>query len=140
MALDLDLAPMSGPRSPTPVGSLGTGPGKTPTEMPRTSSFLKVRYFWLTVYLFHFFFSAFQEKPPKVTVSSWAKRKLRGPFLGTVLGAPERTQLRDDYFCSQSDYRLFSAGRISGKTVCSKYFYLNPRSSFLTLKDFPWHS
>ena len=55
-------------------------------------------------------------------------------------GVTLKVDVKDELADFNETLDTVSAGRISGKTVCSKYFYLNPRSSFLTLKDLPWHS
>ena len=51
---------------------------------------------------------AFQPKPVKCVVSEWAKRKLRGPFLGTVLSKDERHQLFEDYISALQKIGNFS--------------------------------
>ena len=54
-------------------------------------------------------------KPVKMTVSKFAKSKLRSGFLGTPVGKDERVEMMDKYYCSQSDFKLFSAPRITGE-------------------------
>ena len=50
----------------------------------------------------------FKPKEIKSEVSSFAKSRLRGPFLGTKLGKQERLQIKEDYYCSQG-MEIFSS-------------------------------
>lgn len=62
-----------------------------------------------------FLAEAFKEKPVVCSVSDWCKQRLRGAFLGTVLSSDERKEITQKYFCSDKDFKLFSAPQIHGK-------------------------
>ena len=59
--------------------------------------------------------STFKPKPVMSEVSPFVKKTLRSPFLGLSVGKDERKDLRERYYCSPSDFKLFSAPLIFGE-------------------------
>ena len=57
----------------------------------------------------------FKPKPVMAEVSAFAKKYLRGPYLGIPVGKDERKDMRERYYCSPSDFKMFSAPIVFGE-------------------------
>ena len=62
-----------------------------------------------------FLMPSFRPKPVKSSVSKYARDTLRAPFLGRPMLKEERRLMVESYFCSDVDYKEFSAPTIHGK-------------------------
>ena len=71
-----------------------------------------------------FLLAAFQPKEIKSRVSVWAKKTVRGPFLGMPLGQDEKIKIMDDYYCSTEDHKLFAPPRVVGNYISALSLFL----------------
>ncbi len=87
-------------------------------------------------------------RPVNFVVSPWARRKVLGPFFGLAPSSDEKKATFEKYYCSQEDYKLFSAQTVQGKSKRGSFcflkktffplFFFTPLfSSFVSFADSP---
>ena len=104
-----DVSSSSSPESSSDYSSSETSATDSETDEKEEKDSPDVRDKYLPSYL--------QQKTPKVFVSDFSKKKLRDPFLGTLLSKDERSEYTDRYYCSSEDFKLFSAGKTSSSPL-----------------------